>query len=211
MNKRLLTTICAALLLASLCVGTSVGAVTLGNGYAKISNYQGSWAHHPSMGSGTQVGFWPDPPYWPQSDAGSIVVTTRNNANPALPPSSDWSQNCLYFQVGGEATPGVTNAFTLTDWRLGGQGYYHVSFDWTTSFAAGGNLMKLDIFFGSIPGSIWSITPGQGVHSGHVDIAMPDVEDVAFRLSVVPEPSSVLALLSGIGALAVFRQLKIRR
>jgi hypothetical protein len=175
----------------------AVADINIG-GYARIDNYEGDWQHYEGEPeSGTQVGFhsWAS---WTESNTSAINVSVKNK-NTLSAPSEDPSQNCLYFELGGLAAPS-SYAWTPTDYRLGGQGYYRVKFDWITNFTAGGQYLKLDIFFWSVSGSIWSVTPGAGYNSGHVDISMPDVEDVVFRVSVVPEPTGMAALASLAGA-----------
>lgn len=196
---------CAAVLITL--TSAAAADVNLG-GYANITDYEGQWTQ-PDWGnpgqyiSGTWRGFYNiGPPY--NTASGAIVPSVRNKTT-GLPPSTDSSQNCLYFALAGPAKYG-DHAGDYGSWSLGVENYHHVAFDWITNFTAGGDYLKLDISYFNAPGSFWSVTPGTGYHTGHVDmdITVPDIWDIYFRVSVVPEPSSLLAVLSGLGGMAAF-------
>jgi hypothetical protein len=203
--------VCAAVLIAL--TSAEAADVNLG-GFAKITNYEGQWTIPDrylcpgQIPSGTWRGFY---------DIGSLLGGTSSitpsvrNKTTGLPPSMDSSQNCLYFALSGPARYGDF-AGDYGSWSLGVENYHHVAFDWITNFTSGGDCVKLDISYYNAPGSFWSIMPGTGYHTGHVDmdITAPDTWDIYFRVSVVPEPSSLLAVLSGLGGMAAFGAVRRR-
>lgn len=95
---------------------------------------------------------------------------------------------------------------------LGDEWWYHVSFDWSTSWsdspAATYLTWELWAGTGSSWGVAWGVTPGAGSYQGHVDMDVPltFIGSPYFVLSLnpVPEPVSILTVLSGLAGLAVF-------
>jgi hypothetical protein len=160
----------------------------------------------PNSHSGVYTGFTTQMEQWARSNTSAITVSVKNKVlNQA--PSTNPSDNCLFFQTGGSAIVDESYAYLPTDMRVGGQEYYHMKFDWTTNFgySQAAKYLRLEIPGGYLgTGPLWSITPGLGYHHGQVNIDIPydyHVPDICFTLSVVnpvPEPSALSVMLAGL-------------
>jgi len=95
---------------------------------------------------------------------------------------------------------------------VGDEMWYHVSFDWSTSWSdsPAAQYLTWELWAGTGSGwdVAWRVTHGAGYHQGHVDMDVPltFIGSPGFALSFnpVPEPSTVLALLCGLGGLTLF-------
>jgi hypothetical protein len=220
MRSSFLVMVMAPALFCLFSMQATAADVYLPSGYARIDNYQGAYGGYcgmpqdPSSISGVYSGFSTWTEQWARSNTSAITVNIKNKVLNQTP-SSDPTQNCLYFKIGGTATVGQSSAYYPSDMRVGGQEYYHMTFDWTTSFGYSdpANYLRLEIPGGYLgTGFVWSITPGLGYHHGHVDMDIPydyHVPGICFTLSVVnpvPEPSALATMVVGLTGSCLLRR-----
>lgn len=205
-----------AILMGALANNVCANEVQLGSAYIRIDNFEAHFfgycgmPDHPELSSGTFTGFNIDYMGTYMRSNTSAITPSIKNKKLSLPPSSNPTENCLYFKIGGNATIDQSYSFVNTDSRVGGQQYDHVKFDWRiVSYDFGQTEKYLQLSIPAGGGNLWSVGPGYSSRSGHVDMNIPYealVPDITFVVSVVspvPEPSCILALLSGISGLGI--------
>lgn len=153
--------------------------------------------------SNLQAWYWPDGPF-PQTCWTTFLDHSANRASTSpqvgfsysdrvSEDSSHYQQASLVFS-GGVGFPSVDFARLYPVQFLGGERWYSLSFDWRSDLrGAGTDRICLSSY------ADWSIMPGAGQQSGHVDLTFALRDNVQygspwFAVTVVPEPSSLVAL-----------------
>lgn len=204
--------------LAGLVSGTAQAeSVHLSEGwFATISNYTGCyyfpdpdpWTHEMNWTYATFDGFAVYPQY---------LRSTTGILAPSYMPQDPWSQTTNGVVIGMHDGWVDTDSDHVSIWPVmcvGDEQWYHVSFDWSTywtaSPAADDLTLELWAGCGTQYRVAWHVSPGAGSHAGHVDMDVPltfmNPPEFVLCFNSVPEPSSVLALLSGLGGLALVRR-----
>lgn len=195
------------------------GTANLGSGYARIDNYTGFRSGVFSPPDSWTGPFWArfigvpdfesnsDPcPWYPYLYYNTNSIRTSLRTTQGYYPE----KRSLWFETSG---PVVVNesysALRSTDASADGHVYTKAVFDWTTEWNfASAKCLRLELWPGYYPGistsePIWSVQPGVGLHSGHVEIEFPETCGISFRLAavtptLVPEPASFALLFCGV-------------
>ena len=113
---------------------------------------------------------------------------------PTPGPPWDIYEEASFVISGGTGTPFVDFARIYPVMFLGDERWYSLSFDWQSNLSGSGSSSICLSSYGE-----WSVVPGAGQHSGHVELSFAPRSNIAygspwFALTVVPEPSSLVAL-----------------
>jgi len=153
--------------------------------------------------------------------ADNYLRTTTNVLEPVYMPHEPWSRTTNGVLIDMHDGWVDTASDRVAVWPvmcLDDEWWYHVSFDWSTSWSdsPAANYLTWELWAGtgSSWGVAWRVTPGAGSHQGHVDMDVPltFIGSPYFVLSLnpVPEPGDILTVLCGLGGLAVFTRRRRR-
>lgn len=212
MKKWLLVLLFGAVVVTTgLCLPAKVQAVTLGPGYVKIDNFAGYRYPGATESEDAQPGW--SPIYLPafENNSSYYVWSNTTSIRASLRTNSTTLQRTLRFDTSGPVVVGDSyTVLTSTEDDPNGHSFTAARFDWTISLPASyvsSKYVRLELspswmYYGWESPAIWSVQPGPGVHSGHVEVVFPEVWDLSFVVSVVepapvPEPSSLVCLLFG--------------
>lgn len=214
MVKLLLTIICVLCLLGVFSAAQAESVRVSEGWFATISNFSGDY-YCPDFDSENNNFHW-DYFTWNgfQIYPEMYLLTTTSLLRPIYTQCDEWNDSSQAVMISIDEGWIDTLSDRVTVYPVmfvGDEWWYHVSFDWSTSCEASpaARYLTWELWAGTGTGwdIAWSVTPGAGYHEGHVDMDVPltyiGAPEFALSFQPVPEPSSVLALLCGLGSVVV--------